>query len=467
MIIKNGLIATASDIFKGDIKISNGIVTEISENINCSENNGNDEIEEIIDATNLIVAPGGIDVHTHLNLDVGIAVAVDDFYTGTVAAACGGTTSIVDHIAFGPKNCSLDYMVNKYHGYADGMAVIDYGFHGVIQHVDDDVLKKMETLIGDGITSYKFYMTYDYYLNDEEISKVLKRAGELNLICTVHPENHGLVSFARNQFINSDDVKVQNHGKSRPLNCEAEAINRVLMMANTLNNAPIYIVHLSNGKGLEIINLAKEKGQKNIFTETCPQYLFLDESLYEQETMEALKYTMSPPLRDKENNDLLWKGIINNQIDVIATDHCPFNLNKEKLRGKDDFSKCPNGAPGVETRIPLLFSEGVSKKRISLNKFVDITSTTPAKIFGMYPKKGTIAVGSDADIILIDPNKKVTIKKEILHENVDYTPYENFEVSGYPVVTISRGEVIVKDGDFIGKKGRGQFIKREISKEIF
>lgn len=455
MIIKNGTIVTATDTFIADIKITGETITQIAQNIDTNN------FEQVVDATNLYVMPGGVDVHTHLDLDVGIARAVDDFYTGTVAACCGGTTSIVDHMGFGPAGCDLSYQVNVYHELSKNKAVIDYGFHGVIQHLDEDVLLKMQTLIEEGITSYKFYLTYDYKLTDIEAFAILKRAKELGLIITVHPENDGAINYLKNHYKNKGDLSTHFHPKSRPEQCEVEAIERMIMFAKMVGDAPLYIVHLSNYLGLSKINDAKNQGQKNLFVETCPQYLTLDDSCYDLPNNNGLKYICSPPLRNKKNNGLLWRGIENNQIDTIATDHCPFNFNKEKQLGKDDFTKCPNGIPSIELRLPIIFSEGVSGGKISLNNFVSLVSTRPAKIFGLT-KKGTIAPGFDADFVLIDPKKQVTVTKSMLHENVDYTPFEGMKLKGYPVMTISRGDIIVKDNNFIGTKGRGKFIKRSL-----
>lgn len=456
MLIKNGAFATASDVFRGDLRIEEGKITQIGCAI--TPNAG----EELIDAQGLWVLPGGVDVHTHMDLDVGIARSTDDFYTGTVAAACGGTTTIVDHMAFGPKGCPLHHQVDVYHKLADDKAVIDYGLHGVIQHVDDGILSEMETLIQAGITSYKFYLTYGFKLSDNEAFRVLQRGKELGLMMTVHPENDGVVSCLRDEFSKNGLTTPHYHPKSRPLECEAEAINRMLLLAHMAGDAPLYIVHLSNGLGLSYVEQARERGQKDVYAETCPQYLFLDDSRYDLPINEALKYIMSPPLRPKENNELLWTGIEHGVFDTIATDHCPFFLSREKQLGKDDFTKCPNGAPGVEVRLALIFSEGVSKGRISINRFVDLCAARPAKLFGLYPQKGTIAVGSDADLVFFDPNKKVMLTKSLLHENVDYTPYEGMALTGFPVMTISRGEVIAKNGAFLGKKGRGRFIKRTL-----
>ncbi len=455
LLIKNGTIVTASDTYSGDIYIEDGIIKEIATNLNISS-------DEIIDANGKYVIPGGVDVHTHLNLDVGIAIANDDFYTGTVAAACGGTTTIIDHMGFGPKGCNLKHQVDVYHGYADGNAVVDYGFHGVIQHINDEILDEMESIIKEeGMPSFKVYLTYDYMLEDEDVLKVLKRLKELGGITTVHCENHGSIKVLRNHFVSNGFRSPKYHPLSRPVEAEGEAVNRMINLSTIADKAPLYIVHLSSKIGLSYIKMANERGE-NIYAETCPQYLVLDDNKYEEENNEGLKYIMSPPLRKRDDIAALWKGIRDGYIKTIATDHCPFSFNKDKQLGKDDFTKCPNGAPGIEERIPLIFSEGVMKNRISINKFVEVCSTNPAKIFGLYPKKGTIQVGSDGDIVIINPNIEKVLKIEDLHSNVDYTAYEGIKIKGYPIYTILRGKIIAKDNNFIGKKGDGKFLKRKI-----
>lgn len=453
-LIKNGTIVTAEKTFIGDILIDGEIIERIEKNIIC-------ESAQIIDASDCYVMPGAIDVHTHMELDVGIAVATDDFYTGTVAAACGGTTTIIDHIGFGPKGCNLGHQIGVYHEKARDKAVIDYSFHGVVQHVNDEILDEFETIVKDeAISSFKIYLTYDHKLGDLDAYRVLKRLGEVGGLTTVHPENHAIIDSRRKQYIREGKTGPVDHAKSRPLECEAEAISRMINLAAMAGDAPLYIVHLSNGLGLEYIKLAQKNGQ-NVYAETCPQYLLLDETCYEEEAHGGLKYVMSPPLREKSNQDQLWEGLRDGSISVIATDHCPFNLTTKIMMGKDDFTKCPNGAAGVETRVPLIFSEGVMTGRIDISRFVEVMSTLPAKLFGIYPKKGCLDIGSDADIILINPRKRVIIKNDNLHQNVDYTPFEGFEVQGYPVMTMSRGEIIVKDDQFVGQKGRGQFLRRQ------
>ena len=337
---------------------------------------------------------------------------------------------------------------------------MDYGFHGVIQHVDSEIINEMKEIIDDyGIQSFKGYLTYDYKIDDDKMIRVFERLKELGGIATIHCENHGSIQYLRKKFIDKGLKSPKYHYLSRPVESEAEAVNRMIKLAKIVNYEGLYVVHLSTKDGLEYIKNARECGQ-NVYAETCPQYLLLDESKYELENNEGLKYIMSPPLRSTENCEALWKGIKDGYIETIATDHCPFSFNRDKQLGKEDFTKCPNGAPGVEERIPLIFSEGVMKNRISINKFVEVCCTNPAKIFGLYPKKGTIAVGSDADITIIDPNKEVVLTTDKLHSNVDYTAYEGFKLKGYPIFTILRGKIISKDGEFVGGKGYGKYQKR-------
>ena len=453
-LIKNGRIAGYSGMFTGDIMINNGVISEIGMDIKK-------DCDALIDAGGKLVIPGGIDAHTHLNIHVGDNIASDDFYTGTIAAACGGTTCIIDHMGFGPKGCNLHHQVGIYHGYADGNAVIDYGFHGVIQDVNSSIIDEMDSIVYDeGIPSFKVYLTYDYKASDADVIKVMEKIRELKGILAVHCENDSIISFLRKKFISEGKIAPIYHAESRPPECEGEAINRMIYMSCIAHNAPLYIVHLTTSYGLSHIKDAKNKGRR-VFAETCPQYLLLDEDKYNEPDNEGLKYIMSPPLRNKSNQEHLWEGIRKGYIDVVATDHCPFLFSKEKQLGLNDFTKCPNGAPGIEERMPLMFSEGVMKGRISLQKFIDVCCMNPAKLFGLYPEKGVIAPSSDADLTIIDPDKEVTLTRSILHSRCDYTAYEGFKLRGYPVMTISRGEVVMKDGEFTGNRGRGLFIKRK------
>lgn len=451
-LIKNGRIAAAGDLFYGDILIVDGIIKEIGIDMKGS-------FDEVIDAADKIVMPGGVDVHTHFNLHTGSGIARDDFYTGTVAAACGGTTCIVDHMGFGPEGCSLDYQLKVYHEYAKGNSVVDYSFHGVIQHVNSHILMQMEDMVlKEGISSFKLYMTYDFKLADADILKLLERIKAVGGLIAIHAENHEIIEHLKTRFLKEGYTAPVYHALSRPDYCEGEAVNRIISLAAAVGDVPLYIVHLTSSMGLQHVRSARQMGL-SVYSETCPQYLLLNEDCYKGD--EGLKYILSPPLREKKNNEAMWSGIVQGDIQVVATDHCPFTIGQDKQRGREDFSKCPNGLPGVEERMPLMFSEGVMKGRINISKMVEICCTNPAKLFGLYPQKGALLPGNDGDIVIIDPNKEVTLSRSMLHSNVDYTAYEGLKLKGYPVMTLSRGEVIVKNNEFIGQKGRGRFIKRK------
>ncbi|MEM1485812.1 dihydropyrimidinase [Oscillospiraceae bacterium PP1C4] len=454
-LIKNGMVVSDSQTFLADVLIEDEKISLIGVNLECAD-------AQVIDAAGKYVIPGAVDVHTHMDLQAGAHRAVDDFYDGTVAAACGGTTTIVDHIAFGPKGCSLWHQVNEYHKLAENKAVIDYGFHGVIQHVDDKILEEMEEISQAGITSFKIYMTYDFKLSDMEIYRVLKKAKEIGAVIAVHAENDGIINYLRACYKQQGLGTPAYHPKSRPAGCEAEAISRMFHIAAMADDAPVYIVHLSSGKGLLEVRKAFEEHQKHIGIETCIQYLMLTDERYSDEE-NALKYVMSPPLRKQEDCDALWKGIEDGTVQVVATDHCPFHFDTKKQFGAKDFTSCPNGAPGVEERVRLMFSEGVMKNKISIHKFVEVLCTNPSKMFGLYPQKGTILPGSDADIVIIDPSKRGVITHEKMHGASDYSAYEGFEVLGDIDLVIQRGEIIVRDNQFLGKKGSGRFIKRSKS----
>ncbi|EGN35231.1 dihydropyrimidinase [Lachnospiraceae bacterium 1_4_56FAA] len=455
-IVKNGKIVSPSETYEADLCIENGVISCIGTDL--EQKFASDEVQ-VIDAAGKYVLPGGVDVHTHMDLDVGFSRAVDDFYDGTVAAACGGTTSIVDHMAFGPAGCNLHHQLNEYHRLADDKAVIDYGFHGTVQHVNDEILDELESMVEDGVPSVKVYLTYGFKINDDGVLEVLKRMKELNGITAFHCENHDVVEHLKKEYSESGKTAPIYHAKSRPNIAEAEAVRRVLYLAKLAGDAPVYIVHLSCKESLEAVEEARKAGQKNIFVETCTQYLTMTEEKYKDE--DGLKYIMSPPLRTDADREALWKGLENGEIQIVATDHCPFNYGIEKQMGKDDFTKCPNGAPGVEERMILLFSEGVMKNRISLNRFVEVACTNPAKVYGLYPKKGILEPGADADLIILDPEREQTLTHANMHGAVDYTVYEGVPVKGYIDLVMQRGNVIAKENRFTGARGAGEFIHRK------
>ena len=459
-IIKNGMLATDADVFEADILIEGDKIVAVGKDL--------DEGAEVIDAKGMYVLPGAVDVHTHMDLDVGIARAIDDFYTGTVAAACGGTTTIVDHMAFGPKDCSLWHQVNEYHRLADGNAVIDYGFHGVMQHpITDDRLRELQEIKEkEGISSVKIYMTYDYMLHDDEILKVLRAAKETGTVITVHCENHEVIQLLRKEFTDSGCGEAKYHPLSRPARCEAEAVNRMIHLAAMAGDAPLYIVHLSSAEGLHEVQKARAEHRPNLGVETCTQYLILSDSMYD-DPEEGLKAIMSPPLRKDSDREELWRALSDGGIiDTVATDHCPFHYKAgkaEKQYGKEDFTKCPNGAPGVQERLMLMFSEGFMKGRISLPQLVKYCSSEPCRMFGMYPKKGSLEPGTDADIVIIDPSKTTDISTDWIRGAADYSCYEGMTLSGHIERVYLRGEEIVRDGEFRGSRGDGRYLKRSNS----
>jgi dihydropyrimidinase len=420
-----------------------------------------------IDATGKYVIPGGIDVHTHMELPFGGTFASDDFHTGTVAAAFGGTTTIVDFAVQGmgePLEKARDAWMRK----ARGKAVIDYGLHMIVRDVTDKVLKEMDVMVKEGVSSFKLFMAYPgvFQVDDGSIFKALSRTAENGGLICMHAENGGVIDVLVKRALAAKHTAPKWHALTRPPEAEGEATYRAFRLAEMAGGIPLYIVHLSSSHALEQVRLFRDRGLP-AYAETCPQYLFLSIDNYDEPGFAGAKYVMSPPLREKWHQEELWKGLARNDLQVVSTDHCPFcmkegyqGLPKQKELGVGDFSKIPNGAPGVETRMVLLYDGGVVGKRITLNRWVEVTSTTPAKLMGMFPKKGTIAVGSDADIVIWDPRTTSTISAKTHHMRVDYSPYEGRKVKGKASVVLSRGEVIIEKDKFVGKKGRGRFLKR-------
>lgn len=451
-LIKNGILVDSDGQYSQDLLIENGVICQRDTAIEA------DSQCEVIDASGCYVMPGGIDVHTHFNIDVGIARSCDDFFSGTRAAACGGTTTIIDHMGFGPAGCNLHHQLNVYHQYAAGNAAIDYGFHGVIQHIDDGILEEMASMVHDeGISSFKLYLTYLYKINDADVLRALGQLRQVGALTTVHPENDAAIALCRAALVAAGKTAPIHHALSRPLECEAEAIGRMINLAHLADNAPLYIVHLSNGLGLDYLRLARQQRQP-VWVETCPQYLLLNEQCYLRE--DGAKYILSPPLRDQRELDRLWIGIADGSIDTVATDHCTFPYHQRQAMATGDFTRCPNGLPGVENRMMLLFSHGVMSGRISPSRFVALTSSNPARLFGLWPLKGNLNPGADADVVIFDPRQSTVINHARLHDNADYSPYEGFQCQGAPVLTMCRGEIVARNGEFTGRQGYGQFLRR-------
>ena len=454
-LIKNADIVTESAVFRGDVLIDGEKIECIGKNIDCPD-------AELIDASGKLLLPGAVDVHTHMDLDVGIARACDDFYSGTVAAACGGTTSIVDHMAFAHEDVSLMHQVEEYHRLADGRAVLDYGFHGVLQHMNDDKLSEMKRISErEGITSWKAYMTYGANMTDDEwLYKVLRTANEAGLVIPVHCENDAVVETLKAEYGAAGKWQPRWHPLSRPAGAEAEAVSRLLHLAKLAGEAPAYIVHLSAAESLEEVVKARNAGQKHFGVETCTQYLALTDSAYEGDS-EGLKAIMSPPLRKSGDCGAIWDALSRGGIiDTIATDHCPFTFAEQKQLGKDDFRKCPNGAPGVEERLNVVYSEGAAKGRISLPQMVSYLCTEPARIFGLYPDKGAVMPGADADLVIMDPEAEHVLSIRDMHTACDYSCYEGMKLRGRIEKVFSRGRLIVRDNEFIGSRGYGHYLKR-------
>ncbi len=454
ILIKNGLIVTAEETFKADLLISGGKIDRLGDSLDCPGST-------IIDAAGKYVMPGGIDAHTHLNLQIGDNKVSDGFYEGSAAAAFGGTTCIVEHPSFGPDNCSLMHQVNEFKREGSENSVVDFGIHGVFQHVNSEILDECSTLIQEGVSSAKIYMTYSGRLLDDQILSVLERAKQVGLLTTYHAENHDIIDFLNNRLSKKNLKDPYSHALTRPGCSEAEAIYRLISMSEALGGVPIYIVHLSTAAGLAAIEAARARGFE-VYAEVCPQHLLLTDSCYHEPNNKGLKYMMAPPPRKKEDVEALWQGLARGTIDVVATDHCSFNFSDKLALGKDNFRLAPGGIPGVETRLPLLFSEGVLKKKISINRFVEVVSTAPAKLMGLFPQKGHLTPGADGDVIVFDPhleNNKIITPKN-LRQNADYSPYEGRAVRGWPTTTVVRGQLVVHENQLLVEKGWGQYVNR-------
>ena len=451
-LIKNGTVVTASDQYRGDVLLEDEKIAVIGTTLDL-------HADTIIDASGQYVLPGGIDVHTHLDMPFGGTTSVDDFESGTRAAAFGGTTSIVD-FAIQYRGQTLHHALETWAKKAEGKAVIDYGFHMIITQLDDQVEGEMDALVRQGVTSFKLFMAYPgvFMLDDASIFKALLRTGKNGGSICMHAENGGVIDVLVQRALAEGKTAPRYHALTRPSRAEAEATHRAIALAE-IADVPIYIVHLSSAEALQMVTEARDRGLPAC-AETCPQYLFLSYDNYEEPGFAGAKYVMSPPLRARAKQHELWRGLAFDDLQVISTDHCPFCMKEQKELGMNDFSKIPNGAPGIETRMSLIYDGGVKAGRISLNRFVELTSTSPAKMFGLFPRKGTIAPGSDADIVVFDPTRTITLAAKTLHMNVDYNPYEGRRVTGAAHTVLSRGRLVIENGKFVGRAGAGSFLKR-------
>jgi dihydropyrimidinase len=451
-LIKNGRVVTATDDYIADVLIEGETITAIGKDLNTAA-------DKIIDATGKLVMPGGIDPHVHLDMPFMGTYSSDNYETGTRAALFGGTTTVIDFILQKQGN-SLQSALDEWNGRANGNAVGDYSFHMAVTDFNDDTRKEIKNIIEkEGITSFKTFMAYKgaLMIDDRQMIGLMQEVKKHGGLINVHATNGDMIDYLVAKHKAEGKLSPLYHYLSQPEVTEAEASGRFADMAN-YTGCPGYIVHLTCEGALNAVRNATRRNQK-IFVETCIQYLILDASLYEKD-FEGAKWVMSPPLREKKDQATLWAGINQGLVNVVATDHCPF-MWEQKLMGKDDFSKIPNGHPAIENRMELLFSEGVNKGKITLNKYVEVASTNAAKIFGMFPKKGTIAVGSDADIVLFDPLEKHVLSAKTHHMNVDYSGYEGWELTGKVKTVLLRGKVVIDENACLVEKGYGQFVKRK------
>ncbi len=454
LLIRGGTLVTAADSKQADVLVRDGKIAETGAGLQTAG--------RVLDASGQLVMPGGIDTHVHLShpVDRLRITTADDFYTGTVAAACGGVTTIVD-FALQRRGESLSQARDRrIQQDAAGHPVIDYGFHIIVTDVRDDVLDEIPTLVGEGFPSFKLLMTYsDKKVDDTALLRVMERTAQHGGLAYIHCENDAAVTHLIQRCLSRGESGPVFHARSRPPQVEAEAANRAIMLAE-LMGAPLCVAHVTCAGAATHVATARLQGQP-VVSETCPQYLTLTEDVYDPSRgFESAKYVCSPPIRAPEHREALWEAVTRGEIQQVASDHSPFRYGDQKTQGRDDFTRIPNGVPGIETRLPLLFTGGVHAGRFSANRFVELVSTNPAKIFGMYPRKGSLEIGADADVIVLDPAREVEIDHTKLHSAMDYSPYQGTRVRGFPTWTISRGEIIAERGQPDAERGRGQLVQR-------
>jgi dihydropyrimidinase len=450
-VIKNARVFTSSDEFESDLGIEGGKIAAISRHIGS---NG----AKVYDAKGKIIVPGAIDGHTHMEFPFMGTTSADDFYTGTVAAACGGTTSIIDFVL--PKQGqTIIGALGEYRAKADPKVAVDYGLHMIFKGQNLGDIEQIPEVVSQGVPSFKLFMTYrkeGLMLDDTGFVKVMKKVAESGGLIAVHAENNGIIENLVESNILARRTQAKYHALSKPAIAEAEAVSRASRLAESAK-VSMYVVHLSSKAGKNAVQAARADGA-DIFAETCPHYLVLTDDVYDRQ--DARNFVLSPPLRGKDDAAALWEGLRRGGVvETVGSDHCPFTSAQKDL-GRDDFTKIPNGIPGTEVIIPILYSEGVRKGRISIFDMVRAASYSPATRFGLYPAKGSLMIGSDADLVVIDPDKKVRMSCDALHTKIDYSVYDHVTTQGYPVMTMSRGEVVMEAGDFVGKEGRGRFVPR-------
>jgi dihydropyrimidinase len=458
-IIRNGSVVTATHTYLADIAIANGKIAAIGKDLPTQNSS------HVLDAGGKLVLPGGIDVHTHLDMPFGGTTSADDFETGTRAAAFGGTTTLID-FAIQYKGQPLRQAFDTWMSKASNKAVCDYAFHCIVTDVSGGQLAEMNDLVHEGVTSFKLFMAYPgvFMLDDGSIFKALQTTAKNGGMVCMHAENGSAIDVIVQQALAEGKRAPKYHALTRPTTAEAEATARAIALAE-MAGAPIYIVHLSCNDALEKVREARDRGLP-VYAETCPQYLYLSIENFDAPGFEGAKYVFTPPLREKWHQEKLWNGLKCDHLQVVSTDHCPFCFKEQKEMGRDDFTKIPNGGPGVEHRMSLIYSGGVASGRFSANRFVELVATAPAKLFGLYPRKGTIAIGSDADLVIFDPKRKHTISAKTHHMRVDYSMFEGIQVAGMPDVVLSRGKVVINGDKFLGRAGQGEFLRRSTYAQV-
>jgi dihydropyrimidinase len=453
ILIKGGRVITAADDYAGDVFVEDERISLIGESLDV-------DADRVIDARGKYVLPGGVDPHTHLDMPFGGTVTIDDVESGQTAAAFGGTTCHVDFV-IQPQGTSFTAALDDWKSKADGKQVIDMGYHMAVTDLKEGgTLEELASLPDQGVTSYKLFMAYKGALmvDDETLFRTMEVAAETGALVMVHAENGDAIDVLVKKALSEGKTEPKYHALTRPPETEGEATNRAIQLARVAG-APLYVVHVSCRESVEPIARAREAGW-DIHGETCTQYFFVDYSFLERPNFEGAKFVYTPPPRDKANQDVLWNAVRTDTLSVISTDHCAFLWDGQKTMGKDDFSKIPNGGPGLENRLHMIHEFGVRAGRISLNRMVELLCTNPAKLFGLYPRKGTIAVGSDADIVVFDPNRKHTISASTHHSKTDYNLYEGTTVTGTPEVVLLRGNVLVENDELVASPGIGQFVRR-------
>jgi dihydropyrimidinase len=462
--IGGGSVLSPSGAVEADVLVDGGQVSALAAPGSETAQAFAASADQVLDASGRYVLPGGIDVHTHMEMPFGGTFSADTFETGTRAAAWGGTTTIID-FAVQAKGTSLLATLYKWHSKADGNCVVDYGFHMIVSDGNDTTLKEMPVCIDAGVNSFKMFMAYPgvFYATDGEILRAMQKAAETGAVIMMHAENGIAIDQLVARALAEGKTDPVQHGLTRPPELEGEATSRAIVLAK-VTGAPLYVVHLSAAQALQAITEARDTGQ-NVFAETCPQYLYLSLDDLARPGFEGAKFVASPPLRPREHQGSLWRGLRTNDLSVVSTDHCPFCFKEQKELGRGDFSKIPNGMPGVEHRMDLLH-QGVAAGELSLARWVEVASTTPARMFGLYPRKGIIAPGADADIVIYDPRASQTLSAQTHHMNVDYSAYEGLQITGQVQTVLSRGQIVIDGGEYRGRTGHGQFLRRGLSQYL-